>query len=225
MAAGLLLAAPARAQVAGSVDIESDYRLRGYSLSAGQPTATARVSYDDNSGFYLNALAVGEWAHDQPRLLGVQGNVGYAKRLTQSLTVDTGILYADYRPRYLGGRGRGYAEAYAGLSLKVISARVYVSPDYFDTGAATVYGEVQGTIEPIRNWRLGAHVGSLTYLSAPVPYPYKATHTDWRLSVARQFRSIDLHAAVSGGGPGREFYSGRDWNRGASVTAGISWSF
>lgn len=223
--ASMFLALPAHAQATGSIDIESDYRLRGYSLSAGQPTAAARIGYDDDSGAYINALAVGEWAHDRPRLLGVQGNVGYAKRLSRALTIDTGLLYAEYRPRYLGTRGRGYVEGYAGFSLNPISARVYVSPDYFNTGAATIYGEIQATVEPVRNWRLSAHAGSLTYLSAPVPYHYRATHYDWRLSVARQFNAIELHAALSDGGPGREFYSGKDGDRAASVTAGISWSF
>jgi uncharacterized protein (TIGR02001 family) len=223
--AGIFLAAPAQAQVAGSIDVESDYVLRGYSLSGGRPTAAARIGYDDDSGAYINALIVGEWASNQPHLLGVQGNVGYAKRLTSSLTVDGGLLYADYRPRYLGGRGRDYVEGYAGLSLRAISARVYLSPDYYDTGAATLYAEVQGTIEPIRNWRLSAHVGALTYLNAPVPYPYKATHADWRLSVARQFGVVELHAALSGGAARRQFYWRNNRDGGASVTAGASWSF
>ena len=50
-----ILATPAAAQVSASVDIESDYRLRGYSLSAGRPAATAQIGYDDASGLYLGS--------------------------------------------------------------------------------------------------------------------------------------------------------------------------
>jgi uncharacterized protein (TIGR02001 family) len=225
VAAGIFLAAPAHAQVAGSVDIESDYRLRGYSLSGGQPTAAARISYDDDSGVYLNALAIGEWGRDHARFLGVQGNIGYAKRLTETLTIDSGVLRADYRPSYPGARSRGYTEAYVGLSKGALSGRISVSPDYFNAGVTTVYGELQGTIEPMRNWRLTAHVGSLSYLTSPVANRNRSTRYDWRLGVARQFRALELHAALSGGGPGREFYSNYYRDRAVSVTAGISWSF
>jgi hypothetical protein len=43
---------PAAAQqVSGSLSVESDFRLRGYSLSAGRPVASARVGVDSGSGF------------------------------------------------------------------------------------------------------------------------------------------------------------------------------
>jgi uncharacterized protein (TIGR02001 family) len=225
MAASVCLAIPAHAQVAGGINIESDYRVRGYSMSAGQPTAAARISYDDNSGLYLNALAIGELGRDHPRFLGVEGNIGYARRLTQTLTMDGGVLRSEYRPSYAGGSARKYTEGYIGLSIGAVSGRVSVSPDYFRPGVTTVYGELQGTIEPIRNWRMSAHVGALNYLSTPVTYGNRPTRYDWRVGVAREFRAIELHAALSGGGPGREFYSGSSRDRDASVTAGISWSF
>jgi uncharacterized protein (TIGR02001 family) len=225
MVASLAVATPARAQVAGSVDLQTDYRVRGYSLSAGHPTAAARIGYDDASGFYLNALAIGEWSGDHPRFLGVQGNIGYAKRLTRTLTIDGGVLRTDYRPDYPFRRERGYTEFYAGLSGGGISGHVYVSPAYYRPGITTVYGELQGTIEPIAKWRLGAHVGLLNYVATPPGYRGRTHWYDWRLSLTRQIRAIELQAALSGGGPGQDFYAGRGHDRAAALTAGISWSF
>lgn len=215
----------AHAQVAGSIDIESDYRLRGYSLSAGQPTATAQISYDDDSGLYLNLSATGELARDDVRFLGVQGNIGYVRRLNSTLSIDGGVTRTQYRPSYAGGRSQHYTEIYLGITADPITARIYFSPDYYRPDIQTVYGEIEGVIRPGKNWRLTAHVGGLTYLAAPTGYFFSAkAHYDWRLGLSRQFGNFDVHAALSGGGPGQQYYYGRLRNR-TALTAGASWSF
>ena len=115
-----ILAPPAAAQVSGSIDIESDYRLRGYSLSAGRPTATAQIGYDDASGLYL---------------------------------------------------------------------------------------------------------GSRVSMSNPTRYrPDGRARYDWRVGISRQIGNLDLHAAASGGGPGKDYYAGSA-HGGIALTAGASWSF
>jgi hypothetical protein len=47
---------------------------------------------------------------------------------------------------------------------------------------------------------------------------------DWRLGVAREFGNLEVHAAVSGGGPGRQRYYCEAHSR-TAVTAGASLSF
>ncbi|HEX4695428.1 TorF family putative porin [Sphingomonas sp.] len=214
----------AHAQVAGSIDIESDYRLRGYSLSAGQPTATAQISYDDDSGLYLNLSATDELTRDGARFLGVQGNIGYVRRLSAKLSIDGGVTRTQYRASYAGGRAQRYTEIYLGFTADPITARIYFSPDYYRAGVQTIYGEVEGVIHPMKNWRLSAHIGSLSYLSAPSTYFSSKTRYDWRLGLSRQLGNFDLHAAVSGGGPGQQYYYGHSRDR-TAVTAGASWNF
>lgn len=225
LAFGCGIASAARAQVAGSIDIESDYRLRGYSLSAGRPTATAQISYDDDSGFYLNLSATGELARDDVRFLGVQGNIGYARRLSKKVSIDGGVTRTQYRAGYAGGRSHDYTDIYLGITADPITARVYFSPDYYRSDIQALYGEVDGVISPKKDWRLNAHLGSLVYLAAPIGYfGNNKPRYDWRLGVSRQFGSFDLHAAISGGGPGKEYYYGRVRDR-TALTAGASWSF
>jgi uncharacterized protein (TIGR02001 family) len=51
------LTAPVRAQVSGSVGLDSDYRYRGVSLSRSEPSARATVNYDAPERWYAGALA------------------------------------------------------------------------------------------------------------------------------------------------------------------------
>lgn len=228
LAAPLILcfvASPACAQVSGSVDIESDYRLRGYSLSAGQPVATAQIGYDDASGVYLNLSATGEIGRDDPLFLGVQGNIGYARRLNATLSIDGGIARSQYRSPDRESRPHNYTEVYLGLASGPFSARVYYSPDYEHAYVSSLYAEVEATFRPATNWRVNGHLGTQVYLATPAQYHAgHAARYDWRLSVARELGSFDLHAALSGGGPGKEYYSGGLHSK-ITLTAGASWSF
>ena len=175
-------ATPAFAQVSGSVDIESDYRLRGYSLSAGQPVATAQIGYDDDSGVYLNLSATGEIGRDDPLFLGVQGNIGYVRRLNQKLSIDGGVARSQYRSPDRYSRSHNYTEFYLGLASDPFSARLYYSPDYSRPGVSTLYGEVEATFRPAKHLRLNGHLGSLIYLSVPAQYlPGRTTRYDLSL--------------------------------------------
>ena len=220
-----MAAMPAQAQVSGSIDVESDYRLRGYSLSAGRPVATAQIGYDDDSGVYLNLSATGELGRDDdPRFLGVQGNIGYARRLNQKLSIDAGAVRSQYRAAYPGAGSNNYTEMYVGVAAGPVSARMSYSPDYLRPGASTLYGEVEATMRPANNWRLNGHLGGLVYVTTP-NYPFRSDPGyDWRLGVARQFGSLELHTALSGGGPYRDYHAGSVHSR-TVLTAGASWSF
>lgn len=218
-------ATPAFAQVSGSVDVESDYRLRGYSLSAGRPVATAQIGYDDDSGVYLNLSATGEIGRDDPLFLGVQGNIGYARRLNATLSVDGGITRSQYRSPDRASPPHNYTEVYLGLASGPFSARVYYSPDYDPAAASSLYAEVEATFRPATNWRINGHLGSQIYLTTPTQYQAeRAARYDWRLGAARELGSFDLHAALSGGGPGKDYYYGRFHGK-VALTAGASWSF
>lgn len=221
-AALCLFATPARAQLSGSVDVESDYRYRGYSLSAGQPAATLQVGYDDESGAYANVSATLA-IDDDPRFVGVQGNIGYAHRVGRKLTLDGGVLRTQYRATYAGGRAREYTEIYGGLSLDPVSVRLSWSPDY-RPGRDALYGEVEASFVPARLWRIDLHLGALEEFGRSGPGYGEKVRYDWRAGVARRLGAFDLHAALSGGGPERDYYAGRLHDR-TALTLGASWSF
>lgn len=88
--------APADFTISGNVQIVSDYRFRGLSLSAGDLAVQGAINVNHASGFY-----VGAWAsslEDSP----VYGNAeldlyaGWTGALGSGLTADVGLLYYVY---------------------------------------------------------------------------------------------------------------------------------
>ena len=212
----------ASAQVAGSVGFDSDYRLRGYSLTNGHPALSAQISYDDPSGFYLSASGLGDLG-DEGRFLGVIADAGYAKRIGHHATLDAGVLRSQIRSAYPNGLGYKYTELYIGAYAGPIAGRLYYSPDYRTSGQSTLYGELEAGFEPARKWRLSGHVGLLTYLNSTRYWDAGERHYDWRISLARQFGRFEVHSALSGGGR-RTYYGGRRHDK-AALTIGGSASF
>jgi hypothetical protein len=220
---GLLIADPAAAQLGGSIAVDSDYRLRGYSLTGNHPAASAQLTYDDPSGFYFDLSGLAELSRDEVRFLGVIANAGYAKRLSPHVTIDGGVLRSQLRSAGRYGRPYQYTEVYAGAFVGPVSARIYYSPDYRYHGQSTLYGELEAGFEPAPNWRVSGHVGTLVYLNSASIYDAGSTHQDWRASVSRQFGNFEVHTALSGGGPSR--YYGFKVHKNTALTAGASLSF
>jgi uncharacterized protein (TIGR02001 family) len=221
-------AVPADAQqISGSLSVESDFRLRGYSLSAGRPVASARAGLESGSGFYADGSATAVLTRDdEARFLGYQVDAGLAKRVGDLWTIDVGLAHNHFRAAYEGAFPYSYTEAYVGATHGALSAYVFVSPNYYRRDNWSLYGQVEANFTPAKNWRLTAHVGSLVYLyTSPAPYGRRRkTQHDWRLGVARELGAVEVHAALSGGGPGRQFYYGETHSR-TALTAGASVSF
>lgn len=215
-------AQPAAAQLGGSVGIDSDYRIRGYSLTDDQAALSAQLTYDHHSGFYGDLSALAELGPDT-RFLGVIANGGYARRLSPQVTVDAGVLRSQIRSAKRGYPGFEYTEVYAGAFVGPVSARVHYSPDYRSYRQSTLYGELDAGFEPASNWRVSGHVGVLVYLNSASIYEAGSSHQDWRVSVSRQFGNLELHTALSGGGPSR--YYGFKVHKKTALTAGASVSF
>jgi hypothetical protein len=162
---------------------------------------------------------------EEVRFLGVQGNLGIARRIGGLWSVEGGVVRTQFDAPYRGGFSHKYTEIYVGVARDPLSARIYFSPDYLRAGGRTIYGEIDGSVAPFRNWRLTAHAGALAYVSEPDggfrPYSFRY---DWRLGVMRQLGAFELHAALSGGGPGRQYYRG-DLHSRTALTVGASWNF
>jgi uncharacterized protein (TIGR02001 family) len=201
-----LFASPAGAEVGASAALFSEASFRGYSLSAGRPVALLNVSYDDPSGAYGAASATAVLGSDEAVApLSLQLNGGYARRLKSDFIVDFGVVHSSYS-RYASRGSSNYTEIYAGISRKAVSARISYAPHYFVSGYSTLYGEVDANFSPMRKLNLSAHVGLLVPLDYPADFGESRTQRDWRVGVARQVGPLSLHAFLTGGGPGRDFY-------------------
>lgn len=211
----------AAAQAAVEAALQTDYRLRGYSLSDGQPVASLSIGYDDPSGFYVGGLASGVVHNDEPEVLLVEGFAGYAVRVDTNLSVDAGASHSHYYSGYGTSRDYRYTQFYVGAALPNVGARFSYSPNYFNADTPTLYGEINGGVEPASNWFLSAHVGALFYLEgAPFSLPDK--RYDWRLGISRQLGKFGIHADVSGRIQGEAAPRGSD---GAAVVLTLTRAF
>ncbi|MBD8879977.1 hypothetical protein IHE49_05745 [Rhodanobacter sp. 7MK24] len=157
--AALLCMAQAHAQVAASATLASDYQFRGVSLSDGQPSAQLSIDYDQPaSGWYEGGMmsTVRADARDAVQLLGY---AGYARRLGADWSWDAGVRYS----RFTGAESYAYTEAYAGLSYRQLTGRIYYAPDYFGFGAAALYAELDTSHALTQHWYLFGHVGCLRH--------------------------------------------------------------
>lgn len=213
------LTTPAAAELGASLSVQSDARFRGYTLSRGRPTASLTLSYDGPGGFYLGGSASAVAAHAGPEFLGIEGDIGFARRLGSGVSLDVGAQHYRYSEYYSAGRSTTYTELYVGLVGRNVSSHIYYSPNYFGLHFATVYGEIDGVAPVTDKWRINAHIGALVRTDGQARPGY-----DWRLGVAGDIRPFELQLAVSGGGPMPQYYGNRAHRREA-VTAAISYLF
>jgi uncharacterized protein (TIGR02001 family) len=187
------LAQAGEGQLGGALSLDSDYRLRGVSLTDNRPAVTASFAYDHGSGAYAGAAVV---AHQSPdgggRLLGHMEYLGYAAGGRGGYGWDVGVDNQDFAPYGPQRFHLRYSEVYVGVSKGDLSARLYYSPNYLPSWGTTAYLDLNGVLRPADNWRLTGHVGALVPMgggNAPV-----RTRYDLRLGVARDFKSGELRA-------------------------------
>ena len=181
------------------MSVFSDDRFRGYSLSDGRPVAILDLSYDSPEGFY-GALSgsVAATRHDGLEPLWLQVNGGYAKRLSPNLSLDLGVTHWHYSKYSSAGSVESYSEAYAGLTGKFLSGRVYISPDYVHSGDWSLYTEVDGHVPAEGKWRVTGHAGLLVPFRSRIGYETYHPEFDWRLGVARDFGPVTASVSWSG---------------------------
>jgi uncharacterized protein (TIGR02001 family) len=193
---------PAFAQFGGRLGLQSDEIVRGISVTQNRAIGSLDLSYDSPTGFYANGSAFGALPQSgHLGLVGLSGDIGYARRLNRQVSVDGGVTRSQYIGVGENGYSTGYTEVYAGLTSRRLSARLYYSPDYYANGSRTLYAEVGGNIGFIADIRLNAHIGALQYLSRPAGAWPAHTRFDWLLGASRRFGQADVHLAVTGGGP------------------------
>jgi uncharacterized protein (TIGR02001 family) len=199
-----------------AVSLFNDYRFRGYSLSDGRPAGILDVSYDAPNGLYGAASGSIVASHGEGlKPLGLIVNGGYATRLSPRIGVDVGISHSSYSKYSDRAAALSYTEAYLGISGKLLSARVNLSPDYVKGGSA--YGELNGSWNLATRLSLTGHVGILIPFKADHPHYSYRHDVDWRLGLVRQFGPLSLQGAWSAIRPGRGAYRNRNHNRDALI--------
>jgi uncharacterized protein (TIGR02001 family) len=182
------------------------------------------LSYDNPSGLYLNGSAFGALpGRGAPGLAGIIGDVGYARRLNTLLSIDGGVTRSEYIAVGHGGYSVGYTEIYGGMMSRHLYARLYYSPDYFQSGARTLYGELNGHTDFVADIRLNAHLGALGYVEHARGLPPERIQYDWLVGASRQFGPVDFHLSLSGGGPEPQYYD--QPHPQTEVIAGASYTF
>ena len=199
--AGLGLAPAAAAQTAASLSLDSDYRLRGVSLTDSEPAVSLALSYDHPSGAYLGGEAVA--AHSSEggiRRTGVLAYAGYAWRVRPGLSFDAGADWQDLE-FYVGRSVRWrYSDAYVGLTAHNLSAHLYYSPDYLTHGSQVGYLSLDAT-RPADPWRLFAHLGLLEPLRRGPGLQALCLRYDGRVGLARTFSHGEVRLSLVGATP------------------------
>ncbi len=197
------LAAPAWAQLGGSVSVQSDARFRGVSISGGKPQAQANLVYDGPQGWYggamLTRMRFDEY-RQSPLLLGYLGRV-FA--LAPGLDAEAGATYTRFTSASLGV-GYDYAEAYAGLIADRWHGRLYYSNNYFDRQQRSLYLELGGNVPLGGAVQAFGQVGVLDELSGPNRPAHGSTRLDLRTGAAWRQGAFEFSlawVAVSRGGP------------------------
>jgi len=153
-----LVATASIAQVSGTAAWVSDERARGVSLSDGEPAGQLDVSYDHQSGWYEGAFASNVRFYERSRReTQLIGYTGYAQRLQRGWSLDAGAAYSTFskHTRY------EYLELHAGVTSNAVSARLYLSPNYFGQSVHTLYAELNGSQRLVDALRLIGHAGLL----------------------------------------------------------------
>jgi hypothetical protein len=203
-----LLAVPpaARAQLALSASVTSDYRYRGASLGSDQPALTANVGYDAPLGgldaYFAGAATVGRFPGAGVRVFSHTEAVGIAGPAGRDVSFDLGVsntvLTYD-----VGWVTQSYApEVYGGLRTHFVSCYIRYSPRYFRDGVGALYAEIDGSVPLNSRWRVLAHVGVLTPIASGVANAPTSEEYDGSLGVSTLFRRVQLSAAWTFQRPG-----------------------
>ena len=139
---------------------------------------------------------VGTFDDGEPKLVMLQGNLGYARRLSTDVSIDGGIAQTEYGS-YVFGRDTHYTEFYLGFATRNVTTRVRYSPNYYRSNWETLYVEMDGGAEVAPDWVVSAHAGQLTYLGHVPPFLVRTSY-DWRLGGTRQLGPYGFHLELSG---------------------------
>lgn len=134
--AGLVRAEP---ELSSTFTITSDYDFRGITQTAQDPALQASLDLALDSGAYGGLWASNvDFGDDTDSDMEIDLIAGYGGAITDDLAYDVGaVLYV-----YQGDDDDiNYIEAYGGLSYKILSTKLWISPDYLNSDDSAYYLE------------------------------------------------------------------------------------
>ncbi len=147
----------AQAEVSSTITATSDYDFRGITQTARDPALQISLDWSSESGAYLGAWASnvdfgsGTDSDAEIDLLG-----GFRGSFNDDTTYDIGAVYYAYAP---SGDDVEYAEVYAGIGYKAVSAKVWYAWDYGNSGESEFYIETNAALPLPGDFGLALHVG------------------------------------------------------------------
>lgn len=216
---------PTAAQLAGSLALTSDVRLRGVSLNGGQPALTANLAYDHPSGVYLNAgLTGGDTRRFGVRFLNSTLNLGYAARLSTRSFWEVGAIDTRVSSNVLQRFSGNYTEVYAGIGSEQFSARLFYSPSFFRRDLQAAYLDLNGNLRLLPRVRGFGHFGLLIPLAGNGTGVLPRLRDDTRLGAAVELGRAEVQLTWVRSGAGAAFLEPRQQAANA-VIVGASWFF
>jgi uncharacterized protein (TIGR02001 family) len=188
-------------QLAASVTLESDNRLRGVSLNDQRPALRLGLGYDHPSGWFAGASAANARLEGGEAGVELVGSVGRAWRTGGGPSWELGTSAAHFS----ADAGYDYVEAFGGVTIGPWNARLSISPDYFGRHVRTAYAELNGAFGLGDGLRLFGHLGALGRLGGAMSGPAaQRGRQDAQLGVGLRVQAWDLQLAASArnGGPG-----------------------
>lgn len=142
LAALLLATVPgiAAAQFSSTVTATTDYDFRGITQTAQDPALQLSLDWAGESGVYLGAWAsnVDFGSPDPDADIEVDLYGGFGGSIREDLDYDVGaVLYV-----YEDDEDIDYAEVFAGLSYRMLSGKLWYSPDYLNSTDSAWYAEL-----------------------------------------------------------------------------------
>ncbi len=202
IAALMLAAAPAIAQVSASVSVDSDYRYRGISLSNSRPAVRLNLAYDQAGGAYGGVSLIGTRADSYGNIgLSYVGYAGYVWQSRRGPSWEAGISDTHIHDTF----NYDYNEVYAGLITQAFTARVYYAPHYYGSRQRALYSEVATAKRLSSNWRAFLHAGALT----PLNGTWRRERYDVRAGLAVSLSHYELQAAWSHTVPAPVYFARR----------------
>lgn len=177
------LAAPAGADVGGSLSLQTDARERGLSYSDNRPSAQLSLAWDGEVGWYAGTR-LAQARFERSRGAALQAYGGRVFALRPALDGEAGLVAHAFEnaSRY------DFQEAYAGLLGERWNLRVYYSPDYYGIGQRSVYGEFNLRLPLWPGVQAIGHAGVLRGSGRPPAYvgQRSATRVDLRAGASWQ---------------------------------------
>ncbi len=189
LAAALLLAGQAGAQVSGSVAALSEYRFRGISQSDRRPALQGTLALDHTTGLFASAFASSvDFGRASDANVETILAAGYAARLRPDLSWEAGVAYYRY-PGSRAERETDYVDGFAGATWRDVNARLYFAPDYFGGGRRALYAELNATFALGERLAVIAHAGVARITG-------RSSRIDVRAGIAIDLRHASLEFAA-----------------------------